>query len=226
MLLQSPPRRYLPGKCHHRLSERCTISLSAQESPPIPPMLPEEGAQKWTFLQLWDTHTPTHSEHLAVLKSSNLLHRSLQSWIAEFLVHADFILTDVSLDWNLLPSAGEAVVQVCDVGKATISLRWCCHFYKNLSAWCPDGLLFVRAPRENCWIPAGGFTNLNTARGESLSSWSCQWAGLIDQPIETSNSNSAFKDFQTWWSTPLVPDQTFYFIWCCFRQLHKSVSVY
>lgn len=49
---------------------------------------------------------------------------SLKSWIIESLVHVAFKLTDVSLDWNLLPSAGEAAVQVCDVRKATTSLRW------------------------------------------------------------------------------------------------------
>lgn len=47
------------------------------------------------------------------------------------------------------------------------------------------------------------FTNLNTARGESLFSRRCQWAGLIDQPIETPNSTSALKDFKTWWPTLL-----------------------
>lgn len=36
----------LPGKRHHLLSECCTIFLWVQESPPIPLMLPQEGAQR------------------------------------------------------------------------------------------------------------------------------------------------------------------------------------
>lgn len=141
-------------------------------------MPPEEGAQKSTFLQLWDTRI----KHLTISKLSTTSpnQRRPNTWIIGSRVHARSRLTDVSLDWNLLPSAGETAVQV------TNSLGWCRHLWKNLSVRCPD----------RCF-------HKFKYRGESLSCWSGRWAGLIDQPIETPNSTSAFKDFKTRRSTPL-----------------------